>query len=574
MLNRLAIRNFAIIDQLEIPFRDGYTVFTGETGAGKSIIVDALDLILGGRASTDLIRTGEEEAHVEGHFELTGELRERIDHLLEREGHASGETLRIRRRIRRDRRNRVYVNGESSTVGFLRELTPGLVDISGQHEHYSLLESERHLEIVDAVGELDSEREAMADAYERVQSIRNRIASLKSDLDDHEHRADVLEYQLEELEEADLTPGEEETLENDLARLKHGEAIGTSVQEALELCYEGNRPAVEQLSLAIEHLSEAAQHDGDLEEYVERLERARIESEEISRSLTTYLQELEVDPERIDAVVERLEELKQLERKHDADDVEGLIERTEQLREEVDFLRNAESNLEELREELQEAERAAFQVARDLSRARRRVAATLQERIERELSDLNMGATRFSVRFVPPELPPSDALDRLGPTSELQLGPRGFDTIEFVIAPNPGEALQPMAEIASGGELSRIMLAIKSVLMERDDVETYVFDEVDTGIGGRTADVVGRKIQKTADSHQIICITHLPQIASRADHHYRVEKTSREGRTHSHVDALDDDERIEEIARMLGGTTISDKTREAARELLVVGHES
>ncbi len=574
MLNRLEIRNFAIIDQLDILFRDGYTVFTGETGAGKSIIVDALDLILGGRASTDLIRTGEEEAHVEGEFSLHGEPLERIETLLDRADHPHQAPLRIRRRIRRSGRNRVYVNGESATVSLLRDLTPGLVDISGQHEHYSLLEAERHLEIVDAVGELDAEREAMADAYERVESLRNKIASLEADIADHGDRAEVLEYQLEELEEADLTPGEEDKLENELARLKHGEVIGTAVQDALTLCDESDHPAVEQLSVAVDHLREAARHDGDLEEYVERLERARIETEEIARSLTTYLQDLEVDPERIDAVVERLETLKQLERKHEVDDVEGLIERAEKLREEVDFLRHAESNLDELRDDLQEAEREAFRVARELSQARRRVAETLQERIERELSELNMGATRFHVQFEPPSLPGARATERIADEGDLHLGARGFDALEFVIAPNPGEALQPMAEIASGGELSRIMLAIKSVLMERDDVETYVFDEVDTGIGGRTADVVGRKIQRTAESHQIICITHLPQIASRADHHYRVEKTSRGGRTHSDVEHLGDEERIEEVARMLAGTTVSDKTREAARELLVVGHES
>jgi len=582
MLSHLVIKNFAIIEHLEVPFRDGYTVFTGETGAGKSIIVDALNLILGGRASTDVIRTDEEEATVEAIFEPDGEHLERINRTLEEQGIEPRDQLVVRRRVRHSGRNKVFVNGSLSTVSTLREVTRGLVDISGQHEHYSLLEVDGHVDILDQFAELDGLCDKMAEAYERVREVRDDLEELQGDVRDRLNRIDFLEYQLSEIDDAALEPGEEEDLEEEFQRLKHAEEIGESAQRALQIGYEGNDSAVENLSVALKHLREAARHDEALHPLCDRLDEAQIEVEELSLELQDYVRDIEVDPDRLDAVVERLDRIGRLERKHDATSIEELLEQAEEMREEIDRLRNVEARTDELKEELEEAEREAFDVARRLSAERRDAAEKLRERVEEELEDLHMEETRFLVDFEPEELPEADAAlqDRLGHSDDepsqgqqsllesLMLDARGLDDVEFLIAPNVGEEPRPLAKIASGGELSRIMLAIKSVLTARDAVETYVFDEVDAGIGGTTADVVGRKIARIADSHQIVCITHLAQIASRGDYHYHVEKTERDGRTHSTVDPLDAGDRVDEIARMLAGTNVTGNTRDAARELL------
>jgi DNA repair protein RecN (Recombination protein N) len=570
MLSHLVIRNFAIIEHLEIPFEEGYTVFTGETGAGKSIIIDALNLILGGRASTDVIRTDEDEAAVEGIFEPNGARLERINEKLEAQGIEPSDQLVVRRRVRHSGRNKVFINGSLSTVTALREITRGLVDISGQHEHYSLLDADGHIDLVDSIGELGDERRQMSEAYGEVKELRDRLEQLRTDVQERLNRIDFLEYQLQEIDEAGLTEGEEEELDEEFNRLKYAEKIGDSAQKALQLTYEGNQSAAEQLSIAVKELRGAAQHDAELQELVDELEEARIETEETAMALQDYLSDIEVNPARLDKVVERIDLIQRLKRKHGVESVEALLQKADEMRQEVDTLQNAEQRTKELETKLEAAERQAFQVARDLSQKRREAAATLRERIEAELADLNMEDTRFLVDIQPPEMPPEDvdlASEDDRDERSLTLSETGFDDVEFLIAPNVGEEPRPLAKIASGGELSRIMLAIKSVLMERDSVETYIFDEVDAGIGGKTADVVGEKIARTAESHQIVCISHLPQIASRGDHHYHVEKHQADGRTQSTVQRLGDDERIGEVARMIGGE-VSTKTRDAAREML------
>ena len=464
----------------------------------------------------------------------------------------------------------------------LRKVTRGLVDISGQHEHYSLLEAEGHVDIVDRFAELADEGRQMAEAYGEVRRLRGRLEELRGDVRERLNRIDFLEYQLSEIDEAAPEAGELEELQEEFNRLKHAEEIGESAQKALHVSYEGNDSAVEKLSVAQKHLADAARHDPELDELAERLDEARIEAEELSLELQDYLADVDVDPARLDSVIERMDLLNRLKRKHDAADLEDLVARADEMREEIDTLQNAEARTAELEDDLEEAERNAFEVARNLSEERRMAAERLQSRVERELTELNMESTRFIVRFDPEQLPEADAAlagdihheedaSEDGQQSLLQgltLSETGFDEIEFLISPNIGEEARPLAKIASGGELSRIMLAIKSVLMERDSVESYIFDEVDTGIGGTTADVVGEKIRRTADTHQTVCITHLAQIASRGDFHYRVEKTERDGRTHSKIEQLAPEERVEEITRMLGGSSASEKTREAARDLL------
>lgn len=564
MLSHLVIRNFAIIEHLEIPFYQGYTVLTGETGAGKSIIIDALNLLLGGRASTDVIRSEEDEAVVEAIFAPGEERLDAINTRLEGEGIETGPELVVRRIVSRSGRNKVFINGSLSTVTALAETTRGLVDISGQHEHYSLFDISQHVVMLDGFADVAEPLEKMRATYDRVAALRRRLKRIRENVQERLNRIDFLRFQLEEIDKAGLKAGEDSELEAELQTLKHAEKITDATRKAAHLCYEGESAAAEQLAEAIDFLERAAQWDTNLEAYAERLSEARIGVEDVARELAHYNRDVDADPARLDKVVARQEAIKRLKRKHGAGDVDDILERARDMREELHELENAEELGGEIERDLEKARREALEVAHTLSQKRREAAKLLQNRIENELGDLNMKHTRFMVSFEPAELPDADQLDE----DELTLNAHGFDTVEFLIAPNAGEEPKPMAKIASGGELSRIMLAFKSVIVGRDSVETYVFDEVDTGIGGQTADVVGSKIRRTADSHQVLCITHLPQIASRSDHHYLVEKLLDDGRTRSRIRPLEEEERVEELARMLGGTRVTAKTRDAARELL------
>ncbi len=564
MLSHLVIRNFAIIDHLEIPFRKGFTVLTGETGAGKSIIVDALNLLLGGRASTDVIRTDEEQAVVEGVFEPTDGAAQRVAELLDARGIDFDGQLIIRRILSRNGRNKVFINGSLTTVSNLAEISRDLVDISGQHEHYSLVRVEEHIDLVDTFAGLDDERRKMAQVFGEVRRLRRRLKKLREDDRDRLHRIDFLRYQLEEIDAAELEAEEEEKLDAEVERLKYAERIGDAVRSASNHLHDSEAAAVDRLGHALAAVESVAAHDEALEELATRLDEANVLVSDIARDLQDYSADLQSDPTRLDELIARQETIKKLCRKHGAT-VEDILDTAAEMRRELHELENAEELGGELEKKLQKAREDAWTVARSLSEKRRDAARRLGASIEAELADLNMKDARFEVSFSPEELPGQSAPPAgEGPTLEHH----GFDTVEFLLAPNVGEKLHPLAKIASGGELSRVMLAIKTVLVDGDAVSTYVFDEIDTGIGGATADIVGAKIEATAHSHQVLCITHLASIASRSDHHYLVEKFQQDGRTHSTIRPLDGEERIEALARMLGGHRATEKTREAARELL------
>ncbi len=564
MLSHLVIRNFAIIDRLEIAFRPGFTALTGETGAGKSIIIDALNLLLGGRASTEVIRTDEDEAVVEGVFEPTGTAAAHIGDLLDARGIDFDDQLIVRRIVSRAGRNKVFINGSLTTVSNLAEATRGLVDISGQHEHYSLVRTEEHIELLDAFAELGDEREKMDQAYREVRRIRRRLAELREDDRDRLHRIDFLRYQLGEIEEAELEPGEEEELDADVERLKYAEQISDAVRTASVQIHDGDGAAVEKLGTAVSALQAVAVHDERLGRLAERLKEANMLVTDAAHEVAEYGANIDSDPRRLDEMIARQETIKKLSRKHGST-IEEILAAANEMRDELHRLENAEELTEELEMALDAARRRAWSVALELSAKRREAARELEEKIEAELEVLNMSGSRFELAFQPAELPGDEPP---APGEEPTLHTQGFDVVEFMLAPNLGEEVRPLASIASGGELSRIMLAIKSVLVDRDTTSTYIFDEIDAGIGGSTADVVGAKIEATADSHQVLCITHLASIASRSDHHYEVEKRQVDGRTHSTIKPLDDDQRVEAIARMLGGERANEKTREAARELL------
>ncbi len=571
MLSHLIIRNFAIIKHLEIPFQRGFTVLTGETGAGKSIIIDALNLLLGGRAMTEVVRTDEKQAVVEGIFEPSAAKLSILNARLEEQGMGTFEDqLVVRRIVARSGRNKVFVNGSLTTVAMLAELMKGLVDISGQHEHYSLLDPDGHVDILDAFADLEGRRLEMTVAYGEVARIRREIASIRKNVRERLNRIDYLHFQLEEIDAAKLQAGEEEGLEEELGRLRHAEKRQDAGQRALRLVYEQDSSAIQQLSEAVGVLMRVSHHDPSLGVLSERLEEVHMLAEDISRDLRSHMLDVEVDPGRLDLLIERQMALSHLKRKHGAT-VEEILEGAREMREELNALENAEERGQHLAGELERAERAAYKIARTLSVARRKAAARMERGIESELEDLNMARTRFVVCFEPGVLPAANALGAPGAEEEdtrPRLTERGFDQVEFLLSPNLGEAPKPLSKIASGGELSRIMLVMKSVLAERDSVETYIFDEVDTGIGGSTADMVGLKIESTARAHQVLCITHLAQIASRSDQHYLVEKQLVDGRTQSIIRPLPEGERIEEVARMLGGTRVTTTTLEAAREMV------
>ena len=566
MLTHLVIRNFAIIEHLEIPFNSGFTVLTGETGAGKSIVIDALNLLLGGRASTDVIRTDETKAIVEGIFEPEDKVLERVNRDLDDRGIMTSDgQLVVRRIVSRSGRNKVFVNGSLTTVSALAELMKGLVDISGQHEHYSLLDPEGHVDILDNFAGLAREREQMSESWSQVANLRGQLSAIRKGVRDRVNRMDYLKFQLEEIEGASLKAHEEEELDAELGVLKHAEKLQDAGRRALALSYEGNSSAAQQLSEAVGVLSRVAEHDVEIAALVERFEEVHILTEEAARDLRARMFAVDANPARLDRLIERSETIKRLKRKHGVD-ISEILSNARRMRDELDMLENAEEHSEHLERALVDAERSAFEVARRLSMARRMAAARLERALEEQLADLNMARTTFVANFGLPVCPGPD--DWSLEDRPFSLGARGLDALEFLLSPNVGEAPKPLSKIASGGELSRIMLVMKSALAERDDVSTYVFDEVDTGIGGSTADMVGIKIERTAESHQVLCITHLPQIASRADNHYLVEKLLVSGRTQSTIRPLGSSERVEEIARMLGGTRVTDTTLRAARELV------
>lgn len=558
MLSHLVIRNFAIIHHLEIPFHRGLTVLSGETGAGKSIVIDALNLLLAGRATADVIRTDEDQAVVEGIFEL-GQHKDRVASLLDELGIETGDgQLLVRRIVSRSGRNKVFINGCLTTLNTLGEVTRGLVDISGQHEHISLLNTDRHLDMLDEFAVLAELRTTMRERFSHVKTLRAELASLKNNVRERLHRIDFLRFQLQEIEAAKLIPGEEEELEAELQLLKHAAKIVDATSRSENLLY-GDASANTRVGEAIHLLTKAANYDPRIEALVERLNEAQYAIEDVARELASYNSSIEADPRRLDTIQERLEALKHLKRKHGVD-IPSILAEAEKMRLELNRLENAEERGAEIEGALKRAEALAFETAQKLSKERRAAALLLARSVKQELGDLNMVNAQFNVAFVPEAMPEN--------VTTADLTERGMDQIEFLLAANKGEQPKPLNKVASGGELSRVMLAMKNVLAERDTIPTYIFDEVDTGIGGSTADMVGAKIAESAAEHQVICITHLAQIASRGKHHYLVEKITEGARTETIIRPLTAEERIEEIARMLGGARVTSKTREAAEELL------
>ncbi len=555
MLQGLRISNVAVIEEVEVGFGAGLTVLTGETGAGKSILVDALGLLLGGRADADVIRAGCEEAAVEGVFACTPALAERLEalglpHL--------GEEVLVRRVVGRHGRGKAYVNGSLVTVGVLARLTRGLVDIAGQHEHVSLFDPSLHRTLLDRYGELGEALALYGGHYAALQEVEERMEALGGDEARVRERAEFLRFQLDEILRLDPQPGEDEKLDVERRRLGGAQKLKRQAAEAELLLSGEESSALETVGRALGLLQDAARCDTTLDPIVQSLGAAVAELEQTQRRLGRYAEGLESDPSRLAEVEERLDALKRLCRKHGAS-LEGVLHKRAELEAELSTLENRQEILERLERERQAAEVRARESATGLSRARAACAGRFALGVREGLAGLALGKAAFEVRVAPGQV----------------LRPEGVDEVEFFFSANPGEPPRPLARVASGGEASRLLLALKRALADSDGCGSYVLDEADAGVSGAIADVVGRMIKEVSGYRQVLCITHLPQVAAYADAHLLIRKGLKAGRTVSEVVPLTAGaERTQELARMLSGVEVTREALGAAEALVRSAHRA
>lgn len=558
MLSELVVHNFAIISHLQVSFDSGFTVITGETGAGKSILVGAVNLLLGSRASQEMIRTGAEEATVEALF--TFESPDILAPRLLSMGADPSTELVIKRTVSRSGRNRVFINGRLATLSQLQALATGLISISGQHEHQILLNPEVHLDLLDQYGTLSEEADAVAGAYlewtQKLEAVK-RLHQLKQQ---RREQMEFMRFQLHELEAARLVPNEDEELQAERKLLQNAATLHEAGESVYRLLYRDQGAVLEKLNEIGKHLHTIAGIDPSQKPALDHVEQARIHAEELSYLVQRYLGTIRFDPGRLAEVEDRLAVLGRLSKKY-GPTVADMIRKRDDLRKALGDESAVEWEEAALQKEAAQAEARLRHLAEELSRKRRSAAARLREDVEEVLARLDLPKARFDVMFA---TPPTD--DPRGVTAHLTA--KGIDRVEFLLSANPGEDLKPLAKVASGGELSRILLALKTLLSRQGEAETLIFDEVDSGIGGRTAELVGRQLQQLAKRFQVICITHLPQIACFATHHYKVAKESHGETTQTAINRLTAQERVEETARMLGGVVITDKTLAHAREWL------
>ena len=575
MLSVLRISGFALIDELELELGPGLTVITGETGAGKSIIVEALGLLRGGRASADLIRAGRDEARVEAIIDLPAaiavELRARLeaegrDGLAQAEGQTDDELgLLVRRTVSRTGRGRIHLAGGLATAGDLAGTVAGLIDIASQHDQQSLTDAGSQMAILDAFAENERLRTEMAAAHRTLVETTAALAAFNADARTRAEREDLLKFQLGELEAAGLQSGEDEQLRVERERLKGAEKFFGAASRGEEVLYAQEGAVVGLIAAVSRELGPLAALDPALASALERLAGAQATVEDVARDLGRYASHVRSDPARLAEVEERLFLLSRLCRKHGGT-LAQVIERREVIARELAEMGSFEEGLAERRDAQARADAAARAAAEALSKSRRKAASGLEKKIAETLRDLGLGHARLPVIVEPRAVEPRTAAGDAG--GEATIGVSGADRVRFLFAPNPGEEARPLARIASGGELSRVMLAVKQALAKTDRVLTYIFDEVDSGVGGGTAETIGRKLKKIAAARQVIAITHLPQIAAFADAHIRVTKTSGQGRTRVAVEPVAGKERTREIARMLGGATPSAEATAHADEML------
>ena len=540
MLRFLRIRNLAVIEAVEVEFEPGFNVLTGETGAGKSILVEAVGLLLGGRASADLVRTGEPQAAIEAIFE-----------------HRGAEIV-VRRELTSQGRSRSFINGALATATALRDLATHLVELHGQHEHQALLDPLTHLPLVDEYADLADLALRVADAWSDVRTLREQLERSRMDAREKVARLDLIAFQLGEIEKGAPTSGEDERLATARQVLGGAERIQGLCEESYAALYESDGAVLASLGGIWKRLGELATFDPQFSSFLDAREGIKSQLEDLAFFLRSYADGVDASPERLREVEDRLALVERLKRKY-GPSLEEVLERGRSLAHERDLLSGAGERAEDLQKALAGAGERYLEVARELSRKRRASAGEFARGVETLLAELAMERTRFDVRFNDAEVNPEEWSER------------GIDRAEFYVSPNPGEELRPLTRVVSGGELSRVMLALRTLTVGDSPGKTLIFDEVDAGIGGRVAEVVGGRLRALGDRFQVLCITHLPQIAARGTTQYRIEKRISASRTSTSVERLNEAGRVDEISRMIGGAVVTDAVRATACDLMAGG---
>jgi DNA repair protein RecN (Recombination protein N) len=558
MLSQLRIKNYALIDDLEIDYSDGLNVLTGETGAGKSIVIGAFSLLLGERAESDMVRTGESTCEVEGNFSVKPDFFNHFKNL----PIDKNDNLLIRRKVESNGRSYSYLNDQSVTTNTLKRLGDLLVDLHGQHEHQSLLRIEFHRQILDDFAKLTSQHQKLSEIYHKYYTQKTELDNLAEQIGRRKEQRELDEFQFQELKSAQLAVGEVESLLKEKNLLESSEKRVRLAQELNQILSENEGSLLEQFDILQKQFNELTNIDSSLASLLKEIKSARSVVDELWRTLVKYQDRIEFSPQRLETINERLFLIEKLKKKYSCD-IEGLLTRQKELENNLSTIEIDESKIKELQKELAQAKQQLIKIAKEISQARRRAKKSIEAKLEKELSELGMTQARFSVTVQLIE-------DEKGLYQEegkhYRLDENGINQVEFLFSANPGEEPKPLRKVASGGELSRIMLALKSITSSR--IPILVFDEIDLGIGGKVAESVGKKLSKLSNHSQVICITHLAQIAKYANAHFRVSKTTKKGRTRTALEQLAESERVDEIARMLAGEKISKTTISHAREML------
>ncbi|MEN8241055.1 MAG: DNA repair protein RecN [Chloroflexota bacterium] len=566
MLLELRIENFAIIDKLELEIGPGLVVFTGETGAGKSIIIDAVETLLGVRADTSVIRTGVARSSVEASFKIMPKVREQVHQILREEDLLDDEDyLTLRREFRREGRNIARVNGRTVNLSLLRALGELLIDLHGQSEHLSLLRVKSHLDLLDRFAGVESDLAAYRDVFTKLGDVRKELVNLRQSEEDAARRLELLTYQVDEIAAAGLEPGEEDTLKSERTRLANAENLASQANIALAALDESDldsSSATDRLGIALQALESLVKVDQTRTQLSETAQELFDGVTDLAREISGYLGEIEYDPARLEEVEERLNMIHNLKRKY-GESIPEIIAFGENAQIALDAITHAEERIEQLEVEEAELLKGLAEKALVVSAHRHQAAEELSRGIEKELKDLRMDQAQFGVDFR--TKPDADGIV-LDENSRVAFDSNGFEAVEFMVAPNPGEGLKPLVKVASGGETARLMLALKNVLAQADQTSTLIFDEIDQGIGGRVGAVVGSKLWQLGREHQVLCITHLSQLAGYGDQHFKVDKIVDEGRTITTIKTLNENDRLQELALMLGD--VSEGTLQSAHEIL------